>query len=165
MTSARLPKPDRIAPVRDGVQGFTLIEMMVTVAIAAILLGIGVPSLSSFIRSQSVKTASFDVTSALVFARSEAIKRNADVVITPVSSDWKNGWTVTVSMNGNTSTLGRQSEYKNLSIATAASSITYRANGRIAGAVMPRFEITGDASKRCVSVSLSGLPSSKTGAC
>ena len=67
-------------------RGFTLIELMVVISIMAVLLGIGVPSFKSFIAGQRVKTAAGDFSLALVFARSEAIKRNADVTVTAASS-------------------------------------------------------------------------------
>jgi type IV fimbrial biogenesis protein FimT len=166
MTSARNSKnskPGSPVPPR----GFTLVELMVSVAIALVLLGVGVPSLSSFLRHQGIATASFDVTSMLILARSEAIKRNTDVVVTPISSDWKNGWTVDVTANSVTTTLGRQAAYTGLAIASSVASVTYGSNGRIQGTTIPTFAITGTGTShsRCVSVSLSGLPNSKTGAC
>lgn len=146
-------------------RGFTLTELMITVAIAAILLGIGLPSLSSFMGSQAITTASHDVTSMLVLARSEAIKRNTNVVATPVSGDWKNGWTVDVTVGGVTTTLGRQSAYNGLTITSPVSSVTYGSNGRVQGSTVPTFEITGSSHTRCVKVTLSGLPNGKTGSC
>ncbi|HJV80018.1 GspH/FimT family pseudopilin [Noviherbaspirillum sp.] len=145
--------------------GFTLTELMITVAIAAILLGIGLPSLSSFMGSQAITTASHDVTAMLVLARSEAIKRNANVVATPVSGDWKNGWTVDVTIGGATTTLGKQSAYNGLTITSPVSSVTYGSNGRVQGLTVPTFEITGGSHTRCVKVTLSGLPNGKTGSC
>lgn len=145
--------------------GFTLTELMITVTIAAVLLGIGVPSLSSFMGSQAITTASHDVTAMLVLARSEAIKRNANVVATPVSGDWKNGWTVDVTVGGATTTLGKQSAYNGLTITSPVASVTYGSNGRVQGSTVPTFEITGSSHTRCVKVTLSGLPNGKTGSC
>ncbi len=54
--------------------GFTLVELLVTVTIVSILLTIGVPNLTGFIRKTRVSSASFDLLSDLNFARSEAIK-------------------------------------------------------------------------------------------
>jgi len=81
MPTATYPKS--VVPTRS--RGFTLTELMVKVTIAAILLAIGIPSFRSFILGQRVKTASFDTVYTLTLARSEAIKRNSDVVITPAS--------------------------------------------------------------------------------
>jgi type IV fimbrial biogenesis protein FimT len=148
-------------------RGVTLIELIVTLAISAVLLGIGVPSFVSFIRNQAVKTASFDITSMLIFARSEAIKRNADVVITPTSGNWAYGWAVTTTSGGATTTLSAQSAFSGLTITASIASLSYGSNGRVQGTTQPSFQISGNGSTdtRCVSVSLSGLPNSKTGSC
>ena len=146
-------------------RGFTLIELMVVVALAALLLGIGVPSFTGFIAGQRVKTAASDFSMAAVFARSEAIKRNADVTVTAVSSGadgWKDGWTVA---SGGTP-LSIQSAYSGLTFSGPSSAITYKSTGRLSAAVS-NMTITGQSGStvRCVSFDLSGLPKSKLGAC
>ena len=155
------PYPKSVVPTRS--RGFTLTELMVTVTIAAILLAIGIPSFRSFILGQRVKTASFDTGYTLTLARSEAIKRNSDVVITPASGGWQNGWTVT---NGDT-TLSQQAAYPGVTITSSVTSLTYSNSGRLTGTVNPTFEISdiNDASTRCITVNLSGLPTSKLGTC
>lgn len=146
--------------------GFTLVELLVTLSIAAVMMSIGMPSLVDFIKNQAVGTASFDVTSTLVMARSEAIKRNTNVVVTPTTSNWKDGWAVTVTSGGTTTTLGRQAAYSSaVAITSSVTSVTYGGNGRVQGTTVPTFAISGSSRARCVSVSLSGLPNSKTGAC
>src|SRR3546814_12127622 len=75
--------------------GFTLVEMLVTLAIFAVLLMIAVPSMRPFLQSQSVKNASMDINSTVALARSEAIKRNATVDVPANSAaDWSRGWVV-----------------------------------------------------------------------
>lgn len=59
--------------------GFTLVELMVTVFVAAILLVIAVPSFRSIIASSQLRAAADDVYSAVSTARIEAIKRNATI--------------------------------------------------------------------------------------
>lgn len=140
--------------------GFTLIELMVTVTIAAILLAVGVPSFKSFILGQRLKTASYDLNYALNYARSEAIKRNESVQMVPASSGWKDGWTV---LSG-TTTLLTQAAYPALTITGPASSVTYAANGRLTAAATP-FHLTDGTNNRCISVNLNGLPTSKVGSC
>lgn len=59
--------------------GFTLVELMVTIFVAAILLAIAVPSFKHVIASSRLTTTANNMVSVLNAARMEAIKRNADV--------------------------------------------------------------------------------------
>jgi type IV fimbrial biogenesis protein FimT len=61
--------------------GFTLLELMVTVGIAAILLGIAIPSMQNFMLSNRMTGAANDILAAVYAARTEAAKRNVQAVI------------------------------------------------------------------------------------
>lgn len=85
------------------IAGFTLIEMMVTVAVLAIILAIGVPSLQGFIASSRLRSVTQDLYGALQTARIEAIRRNSRVTVCKAntalnncsnSGSWSNGWIV-----------------------------------------------------------------------
>lgn len=83
-------------------KGFTLIELMVAVAILAILLAVGVPSFQSFIASSRLTTANNDFVSAMALARSEAIRRGSRVTVCKSADGstctdaggWHQGWLV-----------------------------------------------------------------------
>lgn len=62
-------------------KGFTLIEMLVTIAISIILLSLAVPSFQSFIVQNRLSTQSNDLMTDLAIARSEAVKRGVRVSI------------------------------------------------------------------------------------
>ena len=89
--------------------GFTLIELMITLAIVGILLTVGVPSLKTFMQGNQLIAAANELVSALHIARSEAIKLNSRVSICESSNgtscsntgSWKNGWIVFVDFDGN----------------------------------------------------------------
>lgn len=77
--------------------GFTLIELLIAIAILAILMGIAIPNFTQFLVNQRVSGQASELISALAFARSEASKRNANIVVIPLSNavtGWGNGWCV-----------------------------------------------------------------------
>lgn len=65
--------------MRATARGFTLVELMVTIAVASVLVVIAVPSFRNLTVSNALTTASNDLVGALNLARIEAIKRNASV--------------------------------------------------------------------------------------
>src|SRR6185503_13324329 len=78
-------------------RGFTIIETMVVVGILAILAAFAAPSMNQLIRTQKVRSISYDIFADLTYARSEAIARGHNVGIASKSGgkDWgKDGWMV-----------------------------------------------------------------------
>ncbi len=79
--------------------GFTLIEMMITLVIAAILLAIGVPSFRALIQNQRMTTTVNEFFAAVNLTRSAALERGMQVRLVPADdagSDWTQGWIVFV---------------------------------------------------------------------
>lgn len=97
----------RLLPLRDVVgkrlareRGFTLIELMITLAVFAVLLMIMLPSYSDMTLGSRLRSQANDLVAGAVLARSEAIKRNQTVTLC-ASSDgatctgtWVDGWIV-----------------------------------------------------------------------
>lgn len=150
-------------PVAIRSAGFGLIELLVVISIAAILLGLAVPSLRDFIMSQRVKSASYDIVYTLNLARSEAIKRNAAVTVAPAATGWQDGWGVTIFTGAS---LSQQVAYPGLTIGGPSPNVAFGADGRFTSVAVPApFEITGATTIRCVTLSLTGLAASRAGAC
>src|SRR3972149_727330 len=97
---APVQSPSRRVPgwiALRGEQGFTLTEIMVAISIVGVLSATAAPSLMAMIAIQRVKTATFDFYAALAYARSEAIKRNSVVAISPRGGNFANGYDLDAS--------------------------------------------------------------------
>jgi prepilin-type N-terminal cleavage/methylation domain-containing protein len=79
LTMGRLRAPKR--PSARRAAGLTLIELMVVVAIAAIILGLAAPSFSEYIVTQRLRSIHAQMATDLQFARSEAVARSAFVSV------------------------------------------------------------------------------------
>ncbi|MCF6252210.1 MAG: GspH/FimT family pseudopilin [Methylococcaceae bacterium] len=83
-------------------KGFSLIELMITIAIAAIVMGIGIPGFVQVIKNNRLATNANELISSINLSRSEAIKRNVRVFVERkggTSSNWDNGWNVFIDLN------------------------------------------------------------------
>jgi len=140
--------------------GFTIIELMVTVAIAGILAAYGLPELRSLIYNQRVRGVTTDLVASLIYARSEAIKRNAQVSLVPNNggSDWAGGWKVKVG----TTELRAQDPLTGITTIGPVGNVTYRGNGRLPGSSQIEFRFRSSqmsqVTMRCVVIDASGRP-------
>lgn len=85
-------------------KGFTLIELMLAVAIAGILLAVGVPSFAEAVKESRISSQYNAMVGSLYLARSEAVKGPGQVTVCPrktkgadtcgSKTDWENGWLV-----------------------------------------------------------------------
>ncbi|HZW86794.1 MAG TPA: GspH/FimT family pseudopilin [Gallionella sp.] len=158
-------------------RGFTLVELLVTVVVAGIFAVLALPSMASFIAGQRVKTAAFDMNAGLTRSRSEAIERNTNVILTPATGGWQNGWTVAAGAVN----ISKQDAFTGLTVDcwvggvsnACPANINYAGSGRLdssSPSPFPSFRIFNAAnttvtSRRCISIDLSGRANSKQGNC
>ncbi len=84
-------------------RGFSLPELLIVTAVAALLLGVALPDLGTLLRAQQLRTATNDLFGAIGLARSQAIARNARITLLPrdpLGADWTQGWTVFADRDG-----------------------------------------------------------------
>jgi len=141
-------------------RGFTLVELLVTISIAAILLSLAAPSFSDLILNQQVRVSAGDLQTSFFYARSEAIKRAADVSVVPSGGDWKNGWTVQLTDG---TVLRRQALLSDQLASMSGVTVTYQSNGHlpppVIGTIVIRVSGNTHVTARCISIDLSGRPS------
>jgi type IV fimbrial biogenesis protein FimT len=136
--------------------GFTLIEIIVALGVVGLLTTVAVPRLTEFLASQQVKSGALDFQTALVFARSEAIKRNAAVTIAALQADLAGGWEIAQGAT----VLRRQAAIPNVTLSGPSTTVTFDGDGRLSGSgrlIYQVSSVTSDAvTKRCVVLDLSG---------
>lgn len=147
-------------------RGFTLIELMVALAVLAVVLGVGVPSYQGYIAEQRVKSASQSLFMGLLLARSEAIKRNQTISISPNGS-WQQGWVISTGASyddclSNAAGCIRVAQpARRIEIDTAAGALSFQRSGRLQGGGSPSFafcDSDAQATQRVVQLDLSGRP-------
>lgn len=152
-----------------GAGGFTMIELLVVVAIFAIMASLAAPSMGRLIGQQRLKSAASDLHLAMVKARAEAIKRNCTVRVAR-DGGWANGWTVTPVAPCPASTLGveleRRGPTSSVSVTTSATQVDYTGTGRptaaTAGATFV-FSSSSANTSRCLAIDPTGRPYVKEG--
>lgn len=77
------------------INGFTLYELLVTVAILAIALALGIPSLSKIIENTRTKTAALELLAAMDQTRATSVFTGKRTVLA-AQSEWHSGWKVFV---------------------------------------------------------------------
>ncbi len=86
-------------------RGFTLVEMMTSIVVLAIILAFALPNLSSFVRTSRVRGAQSELIASFMLARSEATKRGLAVTVGALApttgNEFSAGWTVWLDTNGN----------------------------------------------------------------
>lgn len=150
--------------------GFTLIELMVTVALLAVVLSLAAPSFQSLLETQRMRAAAFDLMADLTLARNEALKRGdvaSPVTLRPTSGDathWESGWSVMVG----TEVVSRKNAIGNGVTFTGPALVTFDRNGRVSStSTVARFALVNSSANRnrCISLDPSGRPKSASTAC
>ena len=145
----RAPRRCRLAA--PSARGFTLIELMVTISLLAILVMLAVPAFTAWIRNAQIRSATEALQGGMRTAQAEALRRNRQVVMaftnsTPVSgtSAVLNGrnWTLqTVAQFGETSEYisgGSVAETNSaVTVTSGVNAVCFNASGRLVDNLSP----------------------------
>lgn len=77
-----------------GDKGFTLIELMITLAVAAVLLSLAAPSFRQFLINTQLEGGVSKLVGSINLARTAAVTRNQTVSMVRSGADWAEGWCV-----------------------------------------------------------------------
>lgn len=165
--------------------GFSLIELMVVVAILGIMLGFAAPNYAEWVATQRVRDTAADIHTSLMRARSEALSRGVSTSICAVNGNLANGWSIpnpsrkddltlfnpdpgapadTTTAFQCTNTLSvfieQHGPVQNATI-SGATNVTFTNTGRVATALAIKVTVTGTNMGRCVTVDTAGRPKTR----
>lgn len=149
-------------------QGFTLFELMMTLAVVGVVAALSVPMFGDIVKNNRLATQVNNMLASLNYARNETVTRGANVRLEPIvaGTDWTAGWRVRVDGNNDGDfsdtedmVLRNFEEVESSSLTSSVNTITYSPEGQAqstATLTLVANECT-DGHKRVVNVKLSGL--------
>jgi type IV fimbrial biogenesis protein FimT len=160
--------------------GFTVIELMVTLAVAVVLVTMAVPAFNSFMQNNRITAQANDLLTAINASRDEALKRRATVTICSSSDgssctgNWHDGWIVFTDDNADSIVNGADQVLRvwgglagGATISSAQASLRYDSIGLVNSSTTFQLRIPGCKGNlaRDISVSVTGQPSVTRSAC
>jgi len=144
--------------LRKTSSGFTLIELMVTIAVLAIIVGIAAPSISTQLANQRVKSTTATLVNALKEARSESLIRRQEVEVS-IDDDYE----IEIEVDDDNSTIIANYSYSAKSIIEGDDDITFKPNKTADEETLTICDTNTAASPRQITVSKLGQVSTASG--
>lgn len=132
--------------------GFTLVELMVTLAVLSIVMAVAVPSMADFTANNQLATAKSAFASAVALARTEAAKRGRVVIVQAAAgggagNEYAGGWGLYVDDDGNGAVNAGDTQLRLFEAPPAAvkvsgvATLSFRATGYLNGNGSQNFTI------------------------
>ena len=144
----------RIMRVQNSVRGFTLLELLVVVALIVTTSSLLVPNLSALLSEKQTRQKSAELKQALIFSRNSAISMARSVVFCPVSTDgacgrnWNQELSVFVDANGDKTLNDNEQILRVLSPSRQSEHRAYN-NARISFGPLGRSNVTAGSLSYC----------------
>lgn len=160
-----LQKRRDVLTCSPNLRGFTIVELVVTLALFGVLLGLGVPAFSTFIQNTQIRNAAENALTGINLAKAEAVRRNASVrfqLVTTLTSACAlstsgSSWVVSiddptgaceVAASDTTAPraiqkhAGQDGAAKVAVAATGSSSLVFNGLGRVSGTGITQIDLT-----------------------
>ena len=150
--------------IQKKIRAFTLVEMMVTVAVLAIIIGIATPSFVEMMRQNTLRSQANELLGLMHYARSEAIKRRVDVTVNLTAGA---GWKAEVLQPGATTVIRRVDRTATSVVLNGSGVIpvVFDLRGRRKSPDKNCFELSYNGNRRILLVETGGSLKVETGSC
>ena len=154
-------------------RGFTLVELMITVAVMVILAAIATPSMTAMLNNSRAAGQTEELVASLQLARAEAIRRNARVTVCAGtggvcngSATWAN-WTIfgrdNTAATPTTDVIRDTNASDSVQVTGPAAGIVFKPSGLID--TQQTLQVVKAGQQRCIRVLISGVVTASKGAC
>ena len=159
---------------RYSIRGFTLVELIVVLAILGVFLSFALPSFRHSLQTNKFVANSNQLAAALKYARTEALKRRAAVTVCGLnaaktacsgSTDWgANGFGALDSSSNILKVWLEPTQYDDLTMTSSSASATYASSGMLnsGSTIGVRIAFTDVTDNRCVEISTTGRVNTQT---
>ena len=146
-------------PAIRSQSGFTLVELMVVIAVLAILATIAIPGFQGIVAQNRASSAANELLATLQLARSAAIAQSRPVTVRPIDEvgDWALGWVV--EMGENDDPLRESPALRQSVSLDRAADVEFSSTGTLAGQTLTPFVLTvesGPGASRRICMTLGG---------
>jgi len=144
---------DRTVSRMSSARGFTIVEVVVAMTVLALLISLAAPMYNSITASNRTRAAAYSLVASLALARSEAVKRNVTVSVSPAGTGWQDGWEVET---GGT-TLSKNQPAPQLVLSGPLAGVNFQPNGRLSTPGFVLFTVSATTGyTRCVVIDPGG---------
>lgn len=145
---------------KPNARGFTIIEIVVTISVLALLISLAAPMYNSITANNRTRAAAYSLVASLSLARSEAVKRNTTVSVAPMGSGWQDGWEVATGGM----TLSKNEPAPHLVLSGPLAGVSYQPNGRLSTPGFVLFTVSATTGyTRCVVIDPGGRATLNSG--
>lgn len=138
--------------------GFTLIELVITLAIAALALSLAVPNLRDFTLRNNLAAKANELVGTLNYARSEAVRRGETITVTSNNGNaWEDGWQIS---DASADLLRNIDAMDGATLTGSANTVQYLASGFTAAGATTTFTLCFESGQqgRQIQVTATGRP-------
>lgn len=142
---------------RADQKGLTLLELIIAFLLVAVFTVMAVPAFQVFIAKNRVKSAAEQLRSALIYTRSEAVKRSQTITLTCNTGGCQQGWAIATTASPTLQLMQQNAFNDGNLIVSGATTASVNRNGRATAAASFNVARSDQGAQQCVRLYLSGL--------